>query len=231
MSISIAHNYAAVRERMERACARAGRSLSGVRLVAVSKYVPVERMQEIYDLGIRCFGENHAQALREKQTFFEQGGCAVHFIGHLQTNKLKYVCGDVALIESVDRPELVEALQKRSASIGILSDVLIQINVGDEPQKGGVAVKELDAFVQTVASRANLRLRGAMCVPPALPPEQTRPYFARMRELFERMRAAYPELPVDTLSMGMSHDFDVAIQEGATEVRVGSALFGARNQK
>ncbi len=231
MSMSVSHSYAAVRERVERACDRAGRSPLQVRLVAVSKYVPVARMQEAYELGIRFFGENHAQELHEKKTFFEQGGCNVHFIGHLQTNKLKYVCGDVALIESVDRPGLVAALQKRSASMGIVSDVLIQINVGDEPQKGGVAVKELDAFVQTVASCVNLRLRGAMCVPPALPPEQTRPYFAHMRELFDRIRAACPELPVDTLSMGMSHDFDVAIQEGATEVRVGSALFGARNQK
>lgn len=231
MSSSIAENYDAIRERMERACAQAGRRVAEVRLVAVSKYVPLARMQEAYALGMRVFGENHAQELHEKKTFFEQDGCSVHFIGHLQTNKLKYVCGYSAMIESVDRAGLVEALQNRSQVNGITSDVLVEVNIGSEPQKGGVAVNELDVLVEQVLQCKNLRLRGAMCVPPALLPEQTRPYFAKMRALFEDMRRAYPEQRLDTLSMGMSHDFELAILEGATEVRVGSALFGARDQK
>ena len=231
MNSCIKEAYFDICARMERACAAAGRDVSEVRLVAVSKYVPVSRMQEAYDLGVRVFGENHAQELHEKQTFFEQDGCSVHFIGHLQTNKLKYVCGSSAMIESVDRIGLVEALQTRGAAHGIVSDVLVQVNIGDEPQKGGVAVAELSALLDAVVGSGNLRLRGAMCVPPALAQEEVRPYFARMRALFERMQSAYPQQRIDTLSMGMSHDFEVAIQEGATEVRVGSALFGAREQK
>ena len=224
-------NYEEVSERIARACARSVRKPDEVTLVAVSKYVPTERMQEAYDLGVRTFGENHAQEVHQKQTFFEQPGCGVHFIGHLQTNKLKYVCGSVAIIESLDRVSLLEALRQKQSALGQVADVLIQVNIGDEAQKGGVALTELEPFAEQVANSECIRLRGLMCVPPALSPEETRPYFTRMRALFEKMRATYRELPFDTLSMGMSHDYDVAILEGATEVRVGSALFGARDRK
>ena len=224
-------NYEQVSERMLRACQAAGRRRDEVRLVAVSKYVPVERMQEAYTLGIRIFGENHAQELHEKQTFFEQEGCEPHFIGHLQTNKLKYVCGFASLMESVDSLHLAEAIQKRSETLGIVSDVLIQVNIGDETQKGGVAVSELERLREAVEACEHLRLRGLMCVPPALSPEKTRPYFARMRTLFETMQREDRSPWLDTLSMGMSHDYEVAIMEGATQVRVGSALFGARDHK
>lgn len=226
-----AANYEEVETRIARACARSGRLRSEVTLVAVSKYVPVERMQEAYDLGVRVFGENHAQEVHQKQTFFEQPGVRVHFIGHLQTNKLKYVCGNVAMIESLDRPSLLTALQQKQCAIDAVTDVLIQVNIGNEEQKGGVALDALDAFAEEVRTCSHLRLRGLMCVPPALSPEETRPYFVKMRALFESMRERYSGQPFDTLSMGMSHDFEVAIMEGATEVRVGSALFGARDRK
>ena len=188
-------------------------------------------MQEAYALGIRTFGENHAQAFREKQTFFEQAGCEAHFIGHLQTNKIKYVCGTARLIQSVDSPHLSDALQRKSCELGIVSDILLQVNIGDEAQKGGVAESDLGALAETVMACPNLRLRGLMCVPPALSPEEARPYFARMRERFARLASAYPAQPIDILSMGMSHDYAVAIAEGATMVRIGSALFGPRAQK
>ena len=216
--------------RMEAACNQAGRDPAGVRLVAVSKYVPVERMQEAYDLGVRCFGENHAQALQQKKTFFEQEGCEPHFIGHLQTNKLKYLCGYVSLVESVDRLRLAEALQERCSRMGIVSHVLIQINIGEEPQKSGVLPEGLAELAQAVVDCSNLRLRGVMCVPPAVPAQEARRYFAKTRELFLGLQSAYPQAPIDTLSMGISHDYEAAILEGATQVRIGSALFGARQQ-
>ena len=224
-------NVREVEERLTRACQRAHRARADVRLLAVSKYVPVERMREAYELGIRDFGENHAQELREKQTFFEQGSCHPHFIGHLQTNKIKYVCGFVCLTESIDSLHLLDAMQKRSRQLDIVSDILIQVNIGDESQKGGVPVDELESFTDAALACSSLRLRGLMCVPPALSPEQTRPYFARMRALFDSLRSAYPDASIDTLSMGMSHDYDVAAEEGATQVRVGTALFGQRGRK
>ncbi len=228
--MSIRENYEIIRERMQAACSRAGRAEDEVRLVAVSKYVETARIQEAVDLGLRDFGENHAQEVREKQTFFEIHTCFVHFIGQLQTNKIKYICGSVGLIESVDRAQLAEALQKRAAAMGICQDVLIQVNIGGEAQKGGAADADLDAFVETVAAYPNLRVRGLMCVPPALTPEETRPYFRRMRALYERARAMHAGLSIDTLSMGMSHDYEVAIEEGATQIRLGTALFGARDR-
>jgi pyridoxal phosphate enzyme (YggS family) len=228
---SIAENYEIIRERMGKACAAAGRKTESVALEAVSKYVDVPRLQDAMDLGIRLYGENHAQELTQKKTFFENNEAEVHFIGQLQTNKIKYVCGNVGVVESMDRPALMEALDKRAEQLGICQNVLIQVNIGDEPQKGGILPEELDEFSSRVWERKNLRLRGLMCVPPALEPEETRPYFARMYRLFEQLKMRFPALPIDTLSMGMSHDYDVAIMEGATVVRIGTALFGARDKK
>ncbi|MEG1524055.1 MAG: YggS family pyridoxal phosphate-dependent enzyme [Clostridia bacterium] len=229
--MSIAENYECIRERMRRACSRAGRAENDVRLVAVSKYVDVDHIYEVVALGQRIFGENHAQELNEKKTFFEQNSCQAHFIGQLQTNKIKYVCGSVGLIESLDRISLIEPLQKKSVALGIISDVLIQVNIGGETQKGGIPSKDIGYFAQQILACANLRLRGLMCVPPALPPEKARPYFQKMRVLYEEIRRQYADAFLDTLSMGMSHDYEVAIEEGATEVRIGSALFGARNKQ
>ena len=131
----------------------------------------------------------------------------------------------------MDSPHLADALQRKSCELGIVSDILLQVNIGDEAQKGGVAESDLFSLSETVMACPNLRLRGLMCVPPALPPEETRPYFARMRVWFERLAQAYPASRIDTLSMGMSHDYAAAIAEGATMVRIGTALFGARAQK
>ncbi len=227
--MSIAENITIVREKMESACLRSGRPAGDVRLVAVSKYMDTGKIAEAVEAGLNEFGENHAQELNEKKTFFEQHGCVVHFIGQLQTNKIKYVCGFVAMIESVDRPKLAEALQRRAETLGVTQDVLIQVNIGEETQKGGVTDVDLDRFADSLAQCPNLRLRGLMCVPPDVEAEQARAYFRRMRSIFERMRGRTNAF--DTLSMGMSHDFPVAIEEGATEIRVGTSIFGARDQK
>ena len=228
--MSIAENIALLREEIALAAARAGRTADEIELIAVSKYQPVEAMREALEAGIRTFGENHAQELNEKKTFFELHGCRVHFIGQLQTNKIKYVCGFADLIESVDRENLASQLQQKAEVRGIVQDVLIQVNIGAEDQKGGVPDEDLDSFAESFALCANLRLRGLMCVPPAVEAEQARAFFRKMRAHFDRLRAGRNPEVFDTLSMGMSHDFAVAIEEGATQVRVGSRIFGARDR-
>ena len=202
-----------------------------MQLVVVSKYQSTERMAEVVAAGVCTFGENHAQELTEKKTFFEQQGCRVHFIGQLQTNKIKYVCGFADLVESVDRPSLASALNQKAEAHAVVQDILIQVNIGAEDQKGGVPDEDLDSFAESLAEHPNLRLRGLMCVPPAVEAEQARAYFRKMRLHFEKLQAHRDPGIFDTLSMGMSHDFTVAIEEGATQVRVGSRIFGARDKK
>lgn len=227
---SMAERIGSVKEEMEKACARAGRRADEVKLVAVSKYQDTERIQEAIDAGLRVFGENHAQELNEKKTFFELHGCSVHFIGQLQTNKIKYVCGFVDLIESVDRQTLASQLNQKAMARGVVQDILIQVNIGAEEQKGGVTDGDLDCFADSLAQLSNLRLRGLMCVPPAVEAEQARPYFRTMRLRYEQLQNRLGLPAFDTLSMGMSHDFPVAIEEGATQVRVGTRIFGARDR-
>jgi len=229
--MSIRENIEKVNEEIAAACARSGRDESEVRLMAVSKYVETERILEAVEAGQRLFGENHAQELKEKKTFFEQHGCDVHFIGHLQTNKIKYVCGFAGMIESVDRENLAQLLQQRAMARATLQDILIQVNIGEEEQKGGITDVDLDYFAEMLAGMPNLRVRGLMCVPPDLEAEKTRLYFRRMRTLFDGMRDKRAFGAFDTLSMGMTHDFAVAVEEGATEVRVGTGIFGARDRK
>ncbi len=227
----VERNICEVRAEIANACVRAGRDPAGVSLVAVSKYQNTERMAEAVAARVFCFGENHAQELNEKKTFFEQHGCSVHFIGQLQSNKIKYVCGFADLIESVDRQNLALLLGQRAAAKDVVQDILIQVNIGAEDQKGGVPDEDLDSFAEYCSSVPHLRLRGLMCVPPAVTAEAARPYFRTMRTYFEKLRARFNPDVFDTLSMGMSHDFVVAIEEGATQVRVGSRIFGARDKK
>ena len=226
----IGENVAAVRAGIAAACEKAGRDPSDVLLLGVTKYVDTERIGEALDAGITAVGENHAQELREKLTFFEQRKCDVHFIGQLQTNKIKYVCGFADLVESVDRQSLASALNQKAEARAVVQDILIQVNIGAEDQKGGVPDEDLDSFAESFALCANLRLRGLMCVPPAVEAEQARAYFQKMRAHFDRLRNGRNPEVFDTLSMGMSHDFAVAIEEGATQVRVGSRIFGARDR-
>lgn len=231
MSMNIAENLEQVRREMAQACVRVGRSADEVTLIAVSKYMDIERIAQAVEAGQREFGENHAQELTEKKTFFEQHGCKVHFIGHLQTNKIKYVCGFADMIESVDRTSLAGLLQKKAEARDVIQDILIQVNIGEEEQKSGVTDEDLDYFAESFGQYPNLRVRGLMCVPPAVEAEQARRYFQKMRMLFEALRDKGTFERFDTLSMGMSHDFAVAIEEGATEVRVGTRIFGARDRK
>lgn len=246
-----------VRERIERACARAGRSSSEVTLVAVSKTHPAEAVREAYAAGQRVFGENYVQELSEKSAALaDLEGLRWHFIGHLQRNKVKDVArvgaligaersdgmpapvearsagggagspsrsGATIVIETVDSARLATEIDKRAAASKV--PVLLQVNVAGEAQKSGCTPDELETLVRAVRALEHLELRGLMTVPPlGEAPEASRPHFARLRALAERNG-------LGELSMGMSADLEVAIEEGATLVRVGTAIFGARRSR
>lgn len=221
--MSIAENLEAVRGRIEAAAVRAGRSSSEIQLVAVSKTQPAESIREAYAAGQRLFGENYAQELRDKaQELADLAELRFHFIGRLQRNKAKYVAPVASMMESLDGIELARELDKRAAVAERILPVLVEVNLGEE-QKGGVPAGRLAALVAELRGLAALRLEGLMCIPPpSEDAELSRPYFRRVRELAR-------EHGLGVLSMGMSHDFEVAIEEGATLVRVGTAIFGARS--
>lgn len=226
--MTIRENLESVREQMTLACQRSGRAESEVTLIAVTKFVETERIAEAVAAGVTEIGENRAQEFTEKLNFYKQNHLRTHFIGQLQTNKVKYVCGKADLIQSVDREPLLDAILSYAKRNGITQDITIEVNIGREAQKGGVMPEALFALLERIATSQHVRMRGLMCVPPAIDREAVRPYFREMRTLFERIKREYPTLPVDTLSMGMSHDFPTAIEEGATTVRVGTAIFGPR---
>ena len=226
--MTIRENLESVREQMTLACQRSGRAESEVTLIAVTKFVETERIAEAVAAGVTEIGENRAQEFTEKLNFYKQNHLRTHFIGQLQTNKVKYVCGKADLIQSVDREPLLDAILSYAKRNGITQDITIEVNIGREAQKGGVMPEALFALLERIATSQHVRMRGLMCVPPAIDREAVRPYFREMRTLFERVKREYPALPVDTLSMGMSHDFPTAIEEGATTVRVGTAIFGPR---
>lgn len=218
--MSVADGLAEVRERIERACARAGRSPGDVALVAVSKVHPASAVREAYEAGQRLFGENYVQELADKaESLADLRELRWHFIGHLQRNKVKQVLGVGAVVETVDSARLAIEIDKRASAP---VEVLLQVNVAGEAQKSGCDPSELAALIAEVRARPRLVVRGLMTIPPlGEAPEASRRFFARLRELGEAHG-------LRELSMGMSADLEVAIEEGATIVRVGTAIFGAR---
>ena len=226
---TVAENLGAVKERITKAAARVGRDPETITLVAVSKTMPVESIREAIEAGQHVFGENRVQ---EAQAKVQALGREVrwHLIGHLQRNKVKVVCDIFDLIESVDSLPLAQNINARASQRGIIMPVLLQVNIGDETTKSGVAATDALALVRQVALLPHVSVRGLMCVPPPVDvPDHARPYFAQLRTLAERIaRQQIPNVSMTELSMGMSHDFEVAIEEGATMVRVGSAIFGPR---
>lgn len=211
-----------VRERIERACVRAGRASSEISLIAVSKAHPEEAVRAAYDAGLRVFGENYAQELAHKASVLEDLDIAWRFIGHLQRNKIKLIERARATVDTVDSARLAEAISSRAVANHIEVELLLQVNVGGEAQKSGCAPAEVPALVAAVRALPNVELRGLMTVAPHYDdPDDARPAFAALREL-----AATHALP--ELSMGMTHDLEAAVQEGATMLRIGTALFGPR---
>ena len=223
-------NLAKVRARMEEAARRAGRSPQEILLCAASKTQSVETVRLASRLNIDLFGENHVQELVEKYDAGAYNGKPAHMIGHLQTNKVKQVVGRAALVHSVDSPRLMAALEKEAAKKGLCQDILIEVNIGEEASKSGVAEEELWALAEGTQQTPHLRLRGLMAIPPVNQDDtENRRQLQRMYRLFCSLAEKhYPGSQVDTLSMGMSGDYENAILEGATIVRVGTAIFGAR---
>jgi pyridoxal phosphate enzyme (YggS family) len=225
--VGIAENLRAVRERIARACERAKRDPASVELVAVSKVQPVEAVREAARAGQRAFGENYAQELREKADAAGEG-IEWHFLGALQTNKVKMVAGRVALVHTCDRQSLAQELNRRAAALGIVQRVLVEVNLASEPQKGGIAPGDLGSFVDSVRNLPALRCEGLMCIPPA--DDDPRKHFRTLRDLRDELHG-HTGLALPQLSMGMSADYELAIEEGATIVRVGTAIFGERPPK
>ncbi|HHX74660.1 MAG TPA: YggS family pyridoxal phosphate-dependent enzyme [Firmicutes bacterium] len=221
---TLAERIDRVRSKIAAAAAR-GRG-QAVQLLAVTKTVPPEVIAQAMSCGLTLFGENRAQEALPKIKRFPQAEW--HFIGQLQTNKVKNVVGRFALIHSLDRWKLATALQARAEITGQPVRVLVQVNVGREPQKGGVLPEDVPAFLREVAQLSHLRVEGLMAIPPAVSdPEDSRPYFRALYELFRSIDM--PGVKMKTLSMGMSADYEVAVEEGANLVRVGSLLFGERS--
>ncbi len=203
----------------------------GVLLVAASKMNGPEAVREAVAAGVDACGENRVQELLEKHAAGAYAGAGLHFIGHLQRNKVKSVVGLCDLIQSVDSEELLLLIEKRAAALGVRQDILLEVNVGGEAAKSGVAPEALDALLDAAAPLGHLRVRGLMTVPPICAEAvETRRYFSAMYKLFVDIgRKKYDNISMDFLSMGMSADYREAVGEGANMVRVGSAIFGARH--
>jgi len=219
---------ATVQDRIERARERRG-SASPVTLVAVSKRHPAAAIRAAAAAGLQDFGENYAQELRDKRTELSDLALRWHFIGPLQRNKIKYVTGS-ALVHAIDRSALLDELEQRAAQLGTCLDVLVQVNLAGETQKAGIAPEALPDLLGHFATTPHVRCRGLMQIPPVGEPEETRGYFrtlARLRD--ELARNDRENVELTELSMGMTSDFEIAIEEGATIVRIGTAIFGARD--
>ncbi len=216
-------------DRIAFAAKRAGRDPSSVRLVVVTKTVDAARIREAVAAGAAILGENRVQEAKEKiEALGKIAGW--HLIGHLQTNKAKYAVKLFDLIHSVDNLELAQEIDHQAAKIGKVQNVLIEVNIAGEASKAGMAVKEAPGLAAAVARLKNISIRGLMTMPPySENPEESRPYFSVLRELAETIaKDSLPNVSMQELSMGMSGDFEVAIEEGATLVRVGTAIFGNR---
>jgi len=227
---SIADNLSSIRKRMASACARVNRDPAGVQLIGVTKTVALDRIREGVEAGLTILGENYVQEAGKKVGALQDLEVTWHFIGHLQSNKAKTAIELFDLIHTVDRKSLARELNSLAQKRGQAVNILLQVNVGEEETKSGTSPTELSSLFSYASSLDGLSVRGLMTLPPYLDdPEQVRPFFRQLRESLDRMRdrARRPELLTE-LSMGMSHDFEVAIEEGATLIRVGTALFGAR---
>lgn len=223
-------NLALVEKNIEEACKRAGRKREEVTLIAVSKTKPVEMLQEIYDAGSREFGENKVQEMCDK---IEQLPKDIHWhmIGHLQTNKVKYIVGRTALIHSVDSLHLAKEIQKQAVKADVIVPILVEVNIAEEDSKFGIHSDETIALVSEIAKLDHLHIEGLMTIAPFVSnPEENRVYFRGIRELaVDINNQKIDNVSMGILSMGMTNDYTVAIEEGSTMVRVGTGIFGERN--
>lgn len=227
----IAENIAGIRARMDAAARKAGRSPEDIVLCAATKMNDADRVREAIAAGVTCCGENRVQELTAKLAENAYDGARVHFIGHLQTNKVRQVVGKVELIQSVDRPALLEAIEKEAAKQGVVQDILLEINIGAEESKSGYAPEEVDAVAASMEHYPHCRLRGLMAIPPVSEKSGSNcRFFAEIQRIAVDITAKnYHNISMEILSMGMTDDFEDAIACGSTMIRVGTAIFGARD--
>lgn len=228
--MDIEKNIEAVKEKIAVAAAASGRSAGDITLVAAAKTASAQSVKRAVAAGVNAVGENRAQELLDKDYARAYEGAALHFIGQLQKNKVRLVVGLVDLIESVDSSELMRLISERALMLGLCQDILLEVNIAGEASKAGFSPAHLETALFEASDLLGIRVRGLMAIPPiAANPGENRQYFAQMRQLFVDIGSKkYDNVSMDFLSMGMSGDYEDAIAEGANMVRVGSAIFGAR---
>ena len=229
--MTIAENVALVRENMALAARKAGRDPGEILLLAATKMHDADRVRQAILAGVDACGENRVQEMLEKQSLGAYAGAPLHFIGHLQKNKVKQVVGLAELIHGADSRELLETISRVAEGRGLVQDVLLEVNIGGELSKSGFAPEEVPAALEYAAALPALRVRGLMAIPPVCAaPEENRPFFLRMQKLFiDNGGKKYDNVSMDFLSMGMSGDYTEAIACGANLIRVGSGIFGPRH--
>lgn len=231
----IKENYREVRKRVESAAGRSGRDMNSLRILAVSKTKPAEMVREAFGAGLTMFGENYIQDARAKLALLEdiRGRTRWHFIGHLQRNKAKAAVDLFDCIETVDSLKLLSTLDRHAADMDKVLSVYVQVNIGRDEAKSGITLEETGGFLESCADFKNISVDGLMTIPPLVPdPEDNRSCYREMSSLFKEMQERFSgRLPLKELSMGMSGDFDIAIEEGATIVRIGTLLFGPRSYR
>ncbi|MCG8402491.1 MAG: YggS family pyridoxal phosphate-dependent enzyme [Firmicutes bacterium] len=226
--MGVRENLQTVGDRILTAARRAGRDPEKIKIIAVSKQVPVESIKEVLGAGITDLGENRVQEMTSKMDQLPSG-LRWHMIGHLQTNKVKYVVGEVALIHSLDRWDLARAIEQRADALNVVVPVLVQVNVSGEKSKFGLRPGELADFLAALQDFRRIKVKGLMTMAPyADDPEEARPFFRELRQLAGRLAVSLPGVSLEHLSMGMTNDFEVAVEEGADLLRLGTAVFGAR---
>ncbi len=226
----VKENLVEVQHRIDAACGRSGRDPEEVTLIAVSKTKPVELIVEAMEAGKKEFGENKAQEMKEKQEMLPKD-IKWHFIGHLQTNKVKYVVGRACLIHSVDSLHLAEAINKESAKKNVVSDILVEVNVAQEASKFGLKLEETEQLIRDIAVLPHIHICGLMTIAPYVDnPEENRAIFRQLKKLSVDIASKnIDNIDMNVLSMGMTGDYEVAVEEGATHVRVGTGIFGERD--
>lgn len=226
----LSDNLHEVQENIRKACERSGRNPEDVTLIAVSKTKPVSDIEQIYAAGIREFGENKVQEMNDKQKVLP-GDINWHMIGHLQRNKVKYIVDNVAMIHSVDSVRLAEEISKEAVKKNVTVDILVEVNVAKEESKFGLYTEDVRQFVEQISKLPGINIKGLMTSAPFVDnPEDNRQYFKKLKDLSVDINAKnIDNVHMDFLSMGMTNDYVVAVEEGATHVRVGTAIFGHRN--
>ena len=229
--IDLRNRLETVKERIQKAADASRRPMASIRLVAVSKTMPVDVVKEAIEAGVTDLGENYIQESKNKINTLATYPVTWHFIGHLQSNKSKYAVRLFDVIHSVDSLKLAMELDKYAGKIGKVQDILIQVNVAKEDSKSGVYIEDTLQLLQEVSRLENLSVKGLMTMPPFFnAPDKVRPYFAALRNLRDQItKKAIPNISMEELSMGMTGDFEAAIEEGATMVRIGTAIFGERH--